>query len=212
MKSVELNGTARESLGTTNAKSLRKEGMVPCVIYGGKENIHFYADSREFTKIVYTPEVFAININVAGKTYKSIMQEIQFHPVTDALQHIDFVELQDDKVVTIALPITLVGQSRGVKNGGRLRLNKRKVKVKGLPSALVDEIKVDITELRIGQSFRIKDLSVPGLEFIAAPNDVVVQIKAARKMVADTDDDEESEDGEATEEGAEAPAEAAAAE
>ena len=204
MKSLELSGSKRVALGKKESKKLRKEGQVPCVVYGGKENIHFTAKSIDFSKIIYTPAVYILKLDIDGEKVDAIIQDLQFHPVTDALTHVDLVQLTEGKAITISLPVTLTGSSKGVMNGGKLRLNKRKVKVNGLPSALVDDVKIDITNLKIGDSIRISELSVDGLKFLEAENDVVVAVKTSRKAVAEAAEEEEGEAAEATAEGAEA--------
>lgn len=208
MKTIELSGSKRVNLGKKESKRLRNSGEVPCVVYGGKENLHFSAKSLDFNKIIYTPEVFIVKVDVEGQKVDAVIQDLQFHPVTDALTHVDLVQLIDGKPLSVSLPVSLTGKSKGVLKGGKLRQNMRTVKVKGLPSALVDNITIDITNLRIGDSVRIKELTQTGLTFLDAANDVVVAVKSSRKAAGGNDDDEE----ETTEEGAEAPAEEAAAE
>ena len=214
MKSVALSGNKRAERGTSNAKSLRKEEKVPCVIYGGKENIHFTVNEVAFSKLVNTPEVFFINLDVDGITYKAIIKDVQYHPVTDRALHVDFLEVAEDKAVTVKLPVKLTGNSRGVINGGKLRTVTRKLKVNGLPSALPEFIELDITDLRIGQSIKVEEVKGDGLTFLDASNAVVVAVKRSRVAVDDDEEDEEGAEGEegAEAEGAEAAPEAAAAE
>lgn len=211
MKTVALSGNKRAERGSSNASSLRKEEKIPCVIYGGKENIHFSVNEIQFSKLINTPEVFFIDLDVEGTKFKVIIQDVQFHPVTDRPIHVDFLEVAEDKAVTIKLPVKLIGNSRGVMNGGKLRMVTRKLKVSGLPSALPEYIEIEITNLRIGQSIKVGEIEKEGLEFLDASNAVVVAIKRSRVSVADDNDDEDedadTEGGEAT---AEAPAEAAA--
>lgn len=212
MKSVALSGNKRAERGTSNAKSLRKEEKVPCVIYGGKENIHFTVNEIAFGKIVNTPEVFFIDLDIDGTTIKAIIKDVQYHPVTDRTIHVDFLEVSEDKAVTVKLPIKLVGNAKGVINGGKLRTVTRKLRVNGLPSALPEFIEIDITELKIGQSIKVEEIKGDGLTFLDAPNAVVVAVKRSRVVVADEEEEEgEGEEG-ATAEGAEAAPEAAAAE
>jgi large subunit ribosomal protein L25 len=202
MKSLELSGLKRVNLGKKDSKNIRKEGNVPCVVYGGKENLHFTAKSMDFNKFIYTPEVFIIKLDVEGQKVDAMIQDLQFHPLKDTLLHVDLIQLTEGKAVSVELPINITGVSKGVKNGGKLRLNKRVVKVKCLPSALIDNITIDVTDLKIGDSVRLKELSEDGLTFLEAANDVVVGVKTSRKAVADTEDD--------AEEGAEAAAQATA--
>lgn len=212
MKSVALSGNKRAERGTSNAKSLRKEEQIPAVIYGGKENAHFTVNEVAFSKLVNTPEVFFIDLDIDGTTFKAIIKEVQYHPVTDRPIHVDFLEVFEDKAVTVKLPVKLTGNSRGVINGGKLRMVTRKLRVNGLPSALPEFIELDITDLRIGQSIKVDAINVDGLKFLDASNAVVVAIKRSRVSVADEEEEgEEGAEGEATE-GAEAAPEAAAAE
>ena len=150
MKSVSIKGIARVDLGKKFAKRLRKEQNVPCVIYGGNEEpIHFYAHENEFRKIVYTPNVYLIDVVVGEKTFKTIMGDIQFHPVTDKIVHIDFLRIFDDQFVKINVPVDIIGNSIGVRNGGRLAVNMRRLLIEALPGDLPETIEIDITSLRI---------------------------------------------------------------
>ena len=202
MKSFEINGTVRENLGSKDAVNLRRKGMVPCVIYGGKENIHFYSDEREISKTLITPEVYKVIVKLGDKSYETIVRDAQFHPVTDRPLHVDFLELIANKLVDIKLPVALVGTSIGVRNGGKLKLNLRKIKVKGLPSALPDAIDVNIEKLRIGESIRVSQLTAEGVEFLEPKNSVIVSVKTSRVVAGDeeaTDETEEEETAEETE-------------
>ncbi len=210
MKSVALSGNKRAERGTSNAKSLRKEEKIPCVIYGGKENIHFTVNEIKFEKIVSSPEVYFVDLDIDGTAIKAIIQSVQYHPVTDRPIHVDFLEVTDKKAVTIKLPVVLTGASKGVLNGGKLRMVTRKLKVSGLPSALPENVEIDITELKIGDSIKVEEINVDGLTFLDASNAVVVAVKRSRVTVAE--EEEEGAEGEATAEGAEAAPEAAAAE
>lgn len=200
MKTVSLSGSSRKNVGKKDAKALRKEGNVPGVIYGGgNDNINFFVKETELNKLVWTPEVYFININIDGKEYKTIIQELQFHPVTDRIVHLDLLGVTEDKPVTIALPVELHGISPGVRNGGKLRLNKRKIKLNGLPSAFPEKIMIDISKLRIGGAIRNAELEVGDLTVIGDPRDVVVAVKTSRNVVADEEEEEEEGAEEATE-------------
>ena len=165
MKSVSINGIARVNLGKTFAKKLRKDDNVPCVIYGGKESpIHFYAHSNEFRNIVYTPQVFLIDIIIGEETVRSVMGDIQFHPVTDQILHIDFLRVFDNQKVRINLPIAIKGNAIGVRNGGRLSSNMRSILIEGLSENLPENIEIDISSLKIGDSIRIADLSIDNID------------------------------------------------
>lgn len=180
MKTVKISVQEREKLGKKETKSLRKEDMVPCVLYGGKENFHFYAHENLFKKVVYTPNVYIIELASKAGTHKAIMQEIQFHPVTDKLLHIDFVEVFDDRPVVVNIPIELTGISIGVKEGGKLRQKRRYLKVKGLPNDLPDSLIVDISKVNIGEVIKIGDLDYKNLEILDPQRSMVVSVVSAR--------------------------------
>lgn len=200
MKSIVVTASARNGIGGKVSNQLRKKGLVPAIIYGGQEQILLQIDEREFKKIVYTPNVYLIDLDVEGTTYKTVLQDVQFHPVSDKVVHADFLMISDDKPVVISLPVHSTGTSKGVMAGGKLTINRRKLKVKALPSALPDAIELDITPLRIGDSIKVKQVNVNGLEFLDPANDVVLAVKATRTSGKGAGDDEEEE------EAAEAPA------
>lgn len=183
MKSFELSGTKREGLTKQDTKKLRDAGMVPCVIYGGETNIHFSAPILSFRSLVYTPEVYTVKISVDGKTHNAIMQEIQFHPISDKLLHIDFIEINEDKKVVIDVPVKLSGTSEGQRQGGKLLNKVRKLKIKSLPSHLPDAVTIDITPLTIGQSVRVSDLKLEGVEFLDSASNIIVGIRTTRNVV-----------------------------
>ncbi len=182
MKTLEINATQRETIGSKNAKELRKKGMVPCVLYGGKNPLHFYADERHLAKVVYTPEVYNVKLNIGDQHFSSLLQEIQFHPVSDKITHIDFREIADAKATVVNLPVKINGISAGVKAGGSMKVNLRKIKVKGIPSALPDKIEINVEELKIGDSVRVKDLKHDSFSFIDSPETVIVAVRVARKV------------------------------
>lgn len=192
MRTVSLNGDVRSAIGTKEAKAVRNEGFVPCVIYGGEEPIHLKVDARSFSKIVYTPEVFNILLTVDGKEYSTIFQDAQFDPLTDQILHADFLLVQDDKPVNVSLPVNLVGNSIGVRNGGKLRQPMRKLKVKALMSAMPENIEINIEKLKIGKAVKVADLNIDGVEFLDPTSNVVVAVKMARGAVV-ADDEEEGE-------------------
>jgi large subunit ribosomal protein L25 len=203
MKSVALSGNTRAERGTSNANILRKEEKVPAVIYGGKENVHFTVNEVKFNKIINTPEVYFIDLDVDGAKFKAIIKDVQFHPVTDRVLHIDFLEVDEKKSLTIKIPVRLVGRSKGVANGGALKNPIKMQTVSGLPAAIPEFVELDITELKIGDSIKVSDLNIPGLTFLGADNAVVAGVKMSRNAVADEEEGAE---------GAEATAEAAVAE
>ncbi len=180
MKEVEIKGQLRQAVGKKDADRLRKEGLVPCVMYGGKENIHFYAPELDFKKVVYTSTIYLINLDLEGNKYHALMKDIQFHPVTDKIIHIDFIEALKDKEVVVNIPIHLTGDSVGIKAGGKLRQRKRYLKVKGSPDQLPEYLVVDISLLDIGKKIRVGDLSYEGLELLDTPKALVVQVISSR--------------------------------
>ncbi|MFM7216414.1 MAG: 50S ribosomal protein L25/general stress protein Ctc, partial [Bacteroidota bacterium] len=163
---------------------LRAEGKVPCVLYGGNEQVHFSAPALDFRHLVYTPEVYTVDIHVNGKTYSAIMKDIQFHPVTDSLMHIDFMELSGDKPVNMEIPVKVSGNSVGVRAGGILVHKLRKLKISALPKHLPDQIEVKIDDLNIGDDVRVKDLHLDGVTFLDTPSNVIAGVKTTRAVAA----------------------------
>lgn len=207
MKSITINGSKRESVGKKATKALRNAGQVPCVLYGGDMPVHFSATELAFSKLVYTPNAHTVVIDLGGETYNAVLQDIQFHPVTDRILHIDFYQLFEDKEIAMDIPVRIVGNSIGVKNGGNLRRNRRKLRVKALPTNLPDFIEADITKLKIGSKLYVTELENDDYKFLHSDNTVVCQVKRSRVMIEDIEDEEEDEEGvEAGTEGAEAPA------
>lgn len=183
MKKFEIKGTARQALGKKDTRTLRAQDLVPCVLYGGEAPVHFYAPEGDFRKIVYTPNVYQAELDIDGKKYDAFMQELQFHPVTDKLLHIDFLQISEKKAVKIDLPVRLDGYAKGIQQGGRLKANLRTLKVKGVFKNLPDEIVIDVTNLEINESIRVGDLNVVGFEIMnnkSVPVVTVVVTRAAR--------------------------------
>jgi large subunit ribosomal protein L25 len=203
MKQVSLSGSLRENVGKKDAKKHRKEGNVPCVMYGGKEQLHFVASDKAFRKLIFTPEVCIVNLEIAGKAYNTVIQDVQYHPVTDNILHIDFLEIMPEKPVNIGVPVKVIGTAPGVLKGGKLILKTRKLKIQALMQHLPDEITVSIDPLDIGDSVKVKDLSVENITFMDSPNTIVVGVRTARVLVEET-----PAEGAAAAEGA-APAEGA---
>ncbi|MFH6768362.1 50S ribosomal protein L25/general stress protein Ctc [Gaetbulibacter aquiaggeris] len=205
MKSITLNGSQRESVGKKATKALRNAGQVPCVLYGGDKPVHFYVEELAFTKLVYTPNAHTAVIALDnGKTYNAVMQDIQFHPVTDKILHVDFYQLFEDKLVTMDIPVHITGSSPGVRNGGRLLFRKRKLAIRALPSKLPDVFNVDISKLKIGMLISVEELKSEDFTILHPDSQVVVQVKTARTAIAVAEDEEE---GAEVLEGAEATAE-----
>lgn len=208
MKSIEIQGKIRTEVGKKASKKLKKQGLVPCELYGGKENIHFTIEEQVINKLIYTPNVYIVNLDIEGKKHNAIVKSTQFNPVTDAAIHMDFVELFDDKKISVKIPVTISGSSIGIKNGGKLRLVKRHVTVLAIPKDLPDTLDIDITKLNIGDTIKIKDLSVEGLELKDNPSTMVVGIVSSRvskSMSAEEDgvEEEVAEGEEAAEESTE---------
>jgi large subunit ribosomal protein L25 len=208
MKSITINGSQRESVGKKATKALRNAGQVPCVLYGGDKPVHFSAPELAFSKLVYTPNAHTVVIELEnGGTLNAVLQDIQFHPVTDRILHVDFYQLFEDKEIALNIPVQLVGNSKGVKNGGVLRKNNRKLRIKALPANLPDFIEIDITPLKIGDKVAVGDLPSEDYTFLHSDNTVVCQIKTARTAIlTEEEEEEEGEEGAAAEAAAETPA------
>ncbi len=195
MKSITINGSKRESVGKVATKALRNAGKVPCVIYGGEKPLHFSADELAFSKLVYTPNVYTATIELeSGEKLAAILQDIQFHPVTDKILHVDFFQLFDDKEVTMEIPVKLVGTSPGVIAGGNLRFPYRKLKVKAVPANLPDFINVDISKVKIGDKIYVTALQNDAYSILHPDNTVVVQVRMSRLSVPSADDDDDDDD------------------
>ena len=180
MKTFELSGELRTELGKKATKAVRAAETVPCVLYGGKENVHFTVTISNIRKLIYTPEVFVVELNVAGKTTKAIMKELQFHPVSDKVLHIDFIEINEEKPVIVELPVQLKGLAEGVKAGGKLSLEMRKLKVKGIYTNIPEKVEVDVTEIGLGKSIQVGKIQLKDLEILNNKNGVVAQVKLTR--------------------------------
>ena len=190
MKEINVSGQKRTDLGKKASKLLRKEGLVPCNLYGeakadGKPvAMSFASPMSELRKIVYTPHIYVININIDGTEHTAILKELQFHPVTDALLHVDFYEVNDQKPITIGIPVKLVGLAQGVRDGGRMNLSLRKINVTAPYQNIPEHLDVDVTALQIGKSIKVGQLNFEGLE-LSTGNDVVVcSIKMTRQVAA----------------------------
>ena len=180
MKTVSMSGALRAHVGKKDAKKHRKEGKVPCVLYGGKEQIHFTIEEKAFAKIIFTPEIYILKLNLDGKEYDAILQDIQYHPVSDKILHADFLELLPGKPFIIGIPVILKGTAPGVIDGGKLHKKLRKLTVKGLADDIPEDITIDIGKMEIGDSVQIKDLKIDNLDLLDIPNSVVVSVKTSR--------------------------------
>lgn len=180
MKSITIEGSERESVGKKATKALRDAGMVPCVIYGGSQPVHFAADERAFKSLVYTPNAHTVEVVLGGKKYNAILQDIQFHPVSDKINHIDFFQLSDDKEIIMEVPVNVVGTSPGVLLGGVLRLNQRRLKVKALPKHLPDFVEANISELQMGNKLYVTKIETNNFKLMHPDNTVVCQVRISR--------------------------------
>lgn len=186
MKEYTLNGTKREAVGKKASKEMRKKGLVPCNIYGennvdGKpEAFAFSIPASEIRKVVYTPHIYVVNLNIDGKTHKAIIKELQFHPVTDALLHADFYEITEEKPIVIGIPVKLNGLAQGVREGGKINLSIRKIEVKAPYLNIPEQLNIDVTNLQLGKSIKVGDLHFEGLELITPAGVVVCSVKATR--------------------------------
>ena len=195
MQSITIVGSQRESVGKAASKSLRNAGQVPCVLYGGDNAVHFSADALAFSKLVYTPSVYTATIELGGKTYNAILQDIQFDPVTDKILHIDFYQLHDDKEITIEVPIRIEGTSPGIMAGGSLRVVNRKLKIKALPANLPDFVPVDISWMEMGNRFYVTKLEQKNYKIMHPENTVVCQVRISRAALKAAQDAAKAEKG-----------------
>jgi large subunit ribosomal protein L25 len=192
MKSITINGSKRESVGKKATKALRNAGQVPCVLYGGGEPLHFSAEEIAFKGLVYTPDVHTVVLDLKnGDKLDAVLQDIQFHPVTDAILHMDFYQIFEDKEISMEIPIHTKGIARGVKNGGVLRYNLRRLKVKGLPGDLPDFIEADVTNLKIGNKLYVTAVASEDFKIQHPDNTVICQVKTSRNLIADLEEEEE---------------------
>ena len=203
MKSITIKGSKRESVGKSATKALRNAGMVPCVLYGGDEPVHFAAEELAFTKLVYTPNAHTVALEIGEKMkFNAILQDIQFHPLTDKILHIDFYQLFDDKAVSMDIPVKILGAAPGVLNsGGVLSRNKRKLRVRALPANLPDFIEADISNLELGSKLYVTELENENYRFLHPDNTVVCQVRTSRtSLQVETDEQIDEVEAETKEE------------
>lgn len=197
MKAITIQGQKRESVGKKSTKALRDAELVPCVVYGGKEPLHFSTEEKSFKNLVYTPEAHTVSIELNGETISAVLQDIQFHPITDKILHADFYQLSADKPVIMEVPVKVTGRAKGVVAGGALRQSYRKLKVKAVPANLPDEIVVDVTPLKIGNKLYVGDIKNENYSFMHPDNAVIVAVKMSRnamKNASSSQDEDEDED------------------
>ncbi|MDR1562596.1 MAG: 50S ribosomal protein L25/general stress protein Ctc [Dysgonamonadaceae bacterium] len=180
MKTFELIGSPRESTGKKAAKAYRKETLIPAVLYGGEKVIHLNVTKESVRKLVYTPEIFIVDLTVEGQTVKAIVKELQFHPVTDEILHIDFLQIFENKLLTIEIPVSLEGLAEGVRAGGKLSQELRKIKIRGLYSNFPEKLVINVENLGLGKTIQIGDLSFENLEILNAKDSVVAAVKLTR--------------------------------
>lgn len=197
MKKAQLSGSIRANVGKKDATAVRNAGQVPCVLYGSGEQTHFSVRSVDIEKLIFSPDVYQVELDLDGTKKMAIIQAKQMHPVKDTAMHVDFLELVDNKPIKVRLPLRTTGSAIGVMNGGKLRVPNRSLRVVGLPGDIPDAITIDISKVRIGQSIRISSLNIPGVTFNEPAEAVVVSVKMARGAVNDAEDEEE--EGEASE-------------
>ncbi|MBR0177003.1 MAG: 50S ribosomal protein L25 [Bacteroidales bacterium] len=191
MKTVSLSGSLRENVGKKDTKALRKAEMVPCVMYGsGIDQVHFATSEKSFKKILFTPETYIIDFDINGKTYKTILQDVQYHPVTDKVLHADFLVVTEDKPITVVLPVALQGSAVGVMRGGKPKMGVKKVKVCGLIKDLPDYINVNISNVNINGAIKVKDLNIENVTPVTPDYTVIFAVNMARGASISTDEEE----------------------
>ena len=194
MKTFALAANVRETNKIAN-RALRNQGKVPCVLYGGEKQVYFSASENDLNKLVNTPDVYLLNIDIDGENFQAILQDIQFHPLTDRIIHIDFLQVFEDKEVTVNIPINFIGTPIGVRNGGNLLIRKRAIRTRAIAANLPDAININIEELKIGQFLYIGDIRDDKYTFLAGDKSVIVGVKTARGAIEDEETEEEAEDG-----------------
>jgi large subunit ribosomal protein L25 len=198
MKSITIQGTKRENVGKKSTKALRDAELVPCVVYGGEQPIHFSTEEKSFKNLVYTPEAHTVVIELDGKKTEAVLQDIQFHPITDKILHVDFYQLSANKPVVMSVPVRVIGRAKGVVAGGVLRQSFRKLTLKAIPANLPDEIVIDVTPLRIGNKLYVGDIKNDAYTFLHPDNAVIAAVKMSRNAMkagaAMVDEDEEEEE------------------
>ncbi|WP_297624420.1 50S ribosomal protein L25/general stress protein Ctc [uncultured Rikenella sp.] len=180
MKTIEIKGASRTEFGKKGTNAVRRAGNVPCVIYGGGDTVHFAVPATEFKQLIYTPHSYIIEFDIDGKKEKAVMREVQFHPVSGDVLHVDFFRVDEKKPVAVDLPVVLTGNSEGVKQGGKLALSKRKLRVSALVKDLPDTVEVDVTELGLGKSIFVGDLNIPGLEILTPATTAICAVRMTR--------------------------------
>jgi len=206
MKTLEIIGYKRANLGKSESKKLREDGNVPCVLYGGDEQVHFYAPMILFRPLVYSADIYFVQLNIEGQLFKCILQDIQFHPVSETILHVDFLELHEDKPIKMQVPVKFYGDSPGIRQGGKLMVNTRTLLVRALPKDMPEDISLDITEVNLGQTIKVKEVAVDNFEILNSPQVSIASVsipRAAKTGDLEEEELEEGEEGAEAEEGAE---------
>ena len=183
MKTILLKGELRKGLGTSSSKALRSEGKVPCVMYGSGENLNFAVYEADFKNLIYTPNVYKVKLDIEGKEYNAILQDVQYHPVSEAILHVDFMEVNEGKAVVMEIPVRVVGNAPGVRAGGKLVKKINKLRVRGPIGILPDYIDVNIDALEIGQSIKVKEITVSGFDLLDAKENAILSCKTTRALM-----------------------------
>lgn len=194
MKTLSLKGTHREGKGTAKAKQIRKQGSVPCVVYGGEQSLKFKVSPLDLGKFIYTQNSYLVDLDIEGKKIVAKLQDVQFHPVKEEFLHADFLELAKDKEVQIAVPVILEGLPKGVQQGGKLIQKARKLNVLALIDNLPDKIVIDVTDLELGKNIRVSDVKLEGFEIKEKPSNVVAQVKLTRAAMSSSGGEEETKE------------------
>jgi len=190
MQSFEIKAKQREKVSKKASRELRKEGYVPCVMYGGEKNIHFYAHSRDFRGLIYTPNVYIVKLSVENDQYTAILKESQFHPVTDEIVHLDFLQSFEDKKITVSIPLKLEGLAKGVREGGKLIQKMRRLKIRGLMKDLPEMLIINVEDISLGQSKKVTHINYEGIELLDNPNSVIATVQLTRATKAATPEEE----------------------
>ncbi|MGD9493820.1 MAG: 50S ribosomal protein L25/general stress protein Ctc [Bacteroidales bacterium] len=186
MRTVSMSGSLRGNVGKKDAKRLRNEGLVPCVLYGQKEQLHFFTQEKQFKDVIYTPNACFVELNIDGNKHMAILQEVQYHPVSDSIMHVDFFEFANDKPVSLTIPISLTGTSPGVLKGGKLQQKVRKVKITALPEKMPEKLIIDISPLDINDAVRVKDVVATDYKINLPENNVLIMVTQTRNVVDET--------------------------
>ena len=185
MQTIQIKGVKREQFGKKGAKDIRRENLIPCVIYGNGEEVRFCTEAKSFKTILFTPETYIVDFTIDGKVYRTVLQDVQYHPLTDEVLHADFLHVTEEKPITVTLPVRTEGTSPGVMRGGKLKVRIPRLKVKGLIKDLPAFVMVNISELNVNQAIRVKDLTIENVTPLVAANNIVCDVKAKKSAIAE---------------------------